>query len=130
MIVIDASALVKVLIERSGSGDAVRKRLVGEALVAPAHIDVEVLSVLRGLTLGGKIAADRAKAALAMLSAMPMQRAPLSIHLDRGWQLRGNYSAYDALYVSLAEVLACPLVTSDGKMAKAAGARCLIEVFP
>jgi hypothetical protein len=55
LIVIDASALAKVLIEKGPSADAVRRRLADEALVAPSLVDAEVLSVLRGLTRGGKL---------------------------------------------------------------------------
>lgn len=129
MIVIDASALVKVLVERGSSGDALRKRLRGEALAAPAHVDAEVLSVLRGLTLSGKLDVRRAEKSLGLLEVMPLTRAPLTVHFSRSWQLRDNFSAYDALYVALAESLSCPLVTSDARIAKGGGARCEIEVF-
>ncbi|GAA4193449.1 type II toxin-antitoxin system VapC family toxin [Microbispora amethystogenes] len=129
MIVIDASALVTVLVEKGSPGRALRKRLRGEALAAPAHIDAEVLSVLRGLTLSGKLDVQRAEKSLGLLKAMPLTRAPLTVHLGRSWQLRGNYSAYDALYLALAESLACPLVTSDARIAKGCGAQCPIEVF-
>ena len=46
-----------------------------------------------------------------------------------GWELRDNLTVYDAAYVALAELLDVTLVTADGKLAKAAGPRCLIEVL-
>jgi predicted nucleic acid-binding protein len=39
------------------------------------------------------------------------------------WELRHNLTAYDALYVALAEMLDAPLVTLDRRLAAAAGAR-------
>jgi predicted nucleic acid-binding protein len=129
LIVIDASALVKALIERTASGDAVRERIKDETLTAPAHVDAEVLSVLRGLVLGGKLPADRARIALGLLEVMPLKRVPLPPYLDRGWRLRGNHSAYGALYIAIAETAKCPLVTSDARIAKAGAANCPIEAF-
>ncbi len=130
MIVIDASALVKVLVEKSDSADAVRERLRGETLGAPSLVDAEVLSTLRGLTLSGKLPEQRAHTALSLLATMPLERAPLPAHLERAWQLRANYSAYDAFYVALAEFAGCPLITSDARLARGTGAICAIEVFP
>jgi predicted nucleic acid-binding protein len=46
------------------------------------------------------------------------------------WDLRGNYTAYDACYVALAELFQAPLLTCDAKMARGSGARCAFEVFP
>lgn len=47
--------------------------------------------------------------------------------LRRIWELNANVTAYDAAYVALAELLAVPLLTSDGRLAKAPGLRCQIE---
>ena len=44
------------------------------------------------------------------------------------WQLRGNLTAYDAAYVAAAEALGCPLVTADGRLAKANAVRCEIRL--
>ncbi|WP_322760031.1 type II toxin-antitoxin system VapC family toxin [Frankia sp. Cr2] len=130
MIVIDASALVKILIEKSSSAEAVRERLRGETLSAPSLVDAEVLSVLRGLTLGGKLPEQQARTALSLLARIPIQRAPLPAQLARVWQLRANYSAYDAFYVALAEFLDCALVTSDARISRGSGTNCPIELFP
>ncbi len=130
MIVIDASTLVKILIEKSSSAEAVRERLRGETLSAPSLVDAEVLSVLRGLTLGGKLPEQQARTALSLLAKIPIQRAPLPAQLARVWQLRANYSAYDAFYVALAEFLDCALVTSDARLSRGSGANCPIELFP
>ncbi|WP_322780462.1 type II toxin-antitoxin system VapC family toxin [Frankia sp. Cas4] len=129
MIVIDASALVKVLVEDSRSADAVRTRLRGETITAPSLIDAEILSVLRGLTLGGKLPEQRARTALSLLTTIPLQRAPLLAQLARTWQLRANFSAYGAFYVALAEFLDCILITSDARLSRGTGATCPIEVF-
>ena len=51
--------------------------------------------------------------------------APL---VERMWRLRGNLTAYDAAYVAAAELLSCPLVTGDGRLAKASGVRCEVRV--
>jgi predicted nucleic acid-binding protein len=42
--------------------------------------------------------------------------------LDRIWELRRNVSAYDAVYLALAEVLDAILLTSDSRLARAPGA--------
>ena len=51
---------------------------------------------------------------------------PLS---DRIWELRHNFSAFDATFVSLSELLDIPLITSDARMAAAPGHRARIESF-
>lgn len=39
--------------------------------------------------------------------------------VDRAWSLRHNFTAYDAMYVALAEAVDGQLVTLDGKLARA-----------
>jgi predicted nucleic acid-binding protein len=130
LIAVDASALARVLVEKGESGDAARRRLRGQALIAPSLVDAEVLSVLRGLCRSGKLPQARAQIALDLLASLPMQRAPLPPHLPRAWQLRHNYSAYDALYVAVAESADCPLLTCDSRLANGTGAHCPIDVIP
>ena len=49
--------------------------------------------------------------------------------LHRIWAWPGNPTAYDAAYVTLAEVLGAPLPTTDVRMANAPGLSVPIEVF-
>ena len=58
MIVIDASAMVEALVGRTPDTELL-DALAGE-LGAPHLLDVEVVSVLRGLVLGGKIPPEAA----------------------------------------------------------------------
>ena len=39
----------------------------------------------------------------------------------RIWELRSNLTTYDAAYVAAAERYRCPLVTTDARLARAAG---------
>jgi len=48
--------------------------------------------------------------------------------LPRVWQLRHNLTAYDAIYVALAELLNAPLVTRDRKIGTASGHHAQVEV--
>ncbi|MDE0040013.1 MAG: hypothetical protein OXU77_21020 [Gammaproteobacteria bacterium] len=55
-------------------------------------------------------------------------RYPHEPFLARIWQLRANVSAYDAVYVALAETLSTVLVTGDRGLAGAPGVRTRIEL--
>ena len=49
--------------------------------------------------------------------------------LRRIWSWRANLTTYDAAYVTLAEVLGGPLLTTDGRLANAPGLTVPVEVF-
>ena len=49
--------------------------------------------------------------------------------LTRVWELRHNLTAYDALYVALAEALDAPLVTCDARLGRAPLTGVTIEVI-
>jgi predicted nucleic acid-binding protein len=129
VLVVDASVLAVALADDGHDGDKVRARLRGEALAAPELIDLEVASVLRGQLAGGHLDVRRAELALADLVDLPLQRAPHRPLLTRCWELRANLTVYDAAYVALAEALDSALVTGDGRLAKAPGPRCPIEIL-
>jgi predicted nucleic acid-binding protein len=130
MPVIDASVLADYL---AGSEHAEQSRSVLLArdggLWAPHLIDAEVGHVLRRAVLAGELTAARAKAALVDLSEFPLRRAGHVGLLERAWELRGNVSFYDALYVALAERVDLPLVTLDARLARAPGVRATVEVI-
>ena len=48
---------------------------------------------------------------------------------DLAWTWRDNLSFYDALYVALALRLDVPLVTADGRLSRARGSPCSIELI-
>lgn len=130
MIVIDASVLANVVGDDGATGTAARARLAtaGEASV-PDLADVETVAVLRKRWLAGTMTARRFKAAIDDLADLPMERYPTGPLMGRAYELRANVTAYDASYIALAEVLACPLVTGDARLSRAPGVRCSIEVF-
>jgi predicted nucleic acid-binding protein len=100
-----------------------------ESLQAPELIDAELLSVLRLLVLAGKLKEGDALQALASAHRLGLRRHPSRLLWMRAWELLRNLSAYDALYVALAEHLEVPLLTNDGRLARAPGLRCSVEVM-
>jgi predicted nucleic acid-binding protein len=129
LIVVDASVIVTALADDGPDGDRARDRLRGERLAAPHLLDLEVTSAWRRLLAGGELDERRADLALADLHGLRVDRVLHGALLDRCWELRDNLTVYDAAYVALAELLDATLVTADGKLAKAPGPRCSIEVL-
>ena len=129
MIVVDASAVIEVLL-RTPAAEAVEARLFTrrQTLHAPHLLDVEVAQVVRRYAAAGEIGPERGRAALADLGDFPLRRYPHDFLLPRVWELRANCTAYDAVYVALAEALDAPLLTRDRRLAAAAGRFARIEV--
>jgi len=75
------------------------------------------------------ISPDRATQAVADLTVHPIERYPHLALVPRIWELRHNVTPYDAAYVALAEALDGTLVTADGRLARAVGPRCAIELL-
>ena len=117
MIVVDASAMVEALVGAEPSAELLTA-LEGE-IHAPHLLDVEVLSVLRGLERGSVLEPERAQQALDDYWSFTVIRHDLEPLVGRIWQLRHQDTSYDAPYVALAEALDAPLVTCDRKLATA-----------
>ncbi len=79
-------------------------------------------------TQASKISADAATLAHADLRALRVDLFPYEPFAGRIWELRGHVTCYDAWYVALAEYLKCPLVTLDGRLARAPGLMCAIQL--
>jgi predicted nucleic acid-binding protein len=130
MIVLDASAAVEWLLQTS-AGQRIERRIYsgGESLHSPHLLDLEVAQVLRRLVREGSVSVQRAAEAIQDLVDLRVTRYPQFVLLTRIWQLRDNFSAYDAAYVVLAEKLCAPLITRDARLASAAGHRAQVELF-
>jgi predicted nucleic acid-binding protein len=133
MLVIDASAATELLLARPVA-EAVADHMSehGLDLHAPQLIDVEIVSAVRRLVASGDAAVERGEEAVADLLDLPMARYPHDILLPRIWELRENFSAYDAAYLALAEALSdegVPLLTTDARLARAVRAHTGIEVL-
>ncbi len=130
MIVLDASATVDWLLQTS-AGQRIEKRIYShhETLHAPHLLDLEFAQVLRRLALQAVISARRADEAFRDLLDLRIARYPHLVLMPRIWQLRHNFSAYDAAYVALAEKLGAALVTRDRRLASASGHAAAIELF-
>ena len=128
--VVDASVLVAFyLSDDPRRGDVVARLAAGDALYAPAHLDAEVISALRGLARVNPGLDRTVPTALGHLAGFPIRRVPLPPLFDRIWSLRANVTAYDAAYVALAERLAAPVITCDAKLAAASGTRCSFDLI-
>jgi predicted nucleic acid-binding protein len=122
LIVLDASAAWELL--RQGPEAQRLMALVlgpGASVHAPDLINVEVLHVLRRHAERGEVPAQRSDEMRGDFADLPIHVYPTWPLLGRAWELRADFTAYDAMYVALAEVLDASLVTADLTLARAAG---------
>lgn len=134
MTVLDASIVVRVLQNRPGDG-GLRERVGRERhLHAPALVDAEVTSAIRGLLTTSKpaikVSAARAAEMVDDFADLPLVRYPMQPYQRRVLALRENFTAYDAFYLALAESLATPLLTDDRKFGRTTGHSATIETWP
>ena len=124
MTVVDASVVVRLLQNRPNDG-ALRDHLRLQRHVhAPALIDAEVTSAIRGLLSarpGTRLSYQRAIEMISDFADLPVVRYAMAPMQRRVLELRHNFTAYDAFYVALAESLGMPLLTDDQKFARAPG---------
>ena len=130
MIVVDASAMTEFLLQ-TPLGSRVEARLFrdGDEFHAPHLLDVEVAQALRRLVRTREVLAHRAEEAVGDLTDLDLRRHSHMHFLGRAWELRDNLTAYDAMYVALAEAIDAPLVTCDGPLGATPGHSVRIEVI-
>jgi predicted nucleic acid-binding protein len=130
VIVLDASAALELLLQTTlGIRVADRALAAQESLHAPHLLDAEVTQVFRRYTLAGELTTARAEQGLTDYADLPLTRYAHTDLLPRVWDLRDSLTAYDAIYVALAEALDAPLLTTDPKLARAHGHDATIELL-
>ncbi len=124
MIVLDASAALAALLN-----DGQARHLIGsERLHSPHLIDSEITSGLRRLVQRNQLSATSGWNVLRTWRRLGVTRYAAFGLFERMWEIRENFSAYDATYVALAEALGCSLVTADARLGRASQARCAITL--
>jgi len=113
--VLDASALVDLLPDND-LGRAVRRRIAGHVLHAPAQVDADVLSALGRLHRAGDLDTGTVETKLHELAAAPIQRHAVNDLLLGTWARRRRLRLVDAVYVELAVRRGLPLVTTDHRL--------------
>lgn len=131
MIVLDASAAIEFLL-RTPAGRRVSQRILDpkETVYVPHLFDLEVLQVLGKYVRRGTITEAQAQMAIAELLDLPLTRYPHDEFVPRIWQLRPNFTAYDAAYIAVAERLGACILTSDSAFARGPGHSVTVELVP
>jgi predicted nucleic acid-binding protein len=120
LIVTDASAILEVLLHTPvGLEIAPHIFAPEETIHAPYLVDIEILHAVRRLNRSGEVSVARARELLEDYSDLSLQRYPHVLFLARIWELRHNWTAYEAAYIALAEELDAPLFTCDRALATA-----------
>ena len=129
MIVLDASAVVDLLLKPAAETNELRARIRAAAVVYGPHLmDAEVANTLRRHVLRGRMDQVSARRALRRLAAMRLRLWPHQPFLGRALALRHQLTAYDAIYVAMAEATGATLLTRDARLAGATGHRARVEV--
>ncbi len=122
--VVDASILVRALVDSGPHGEWAEAVIEGGFLHAPELARVEATNIQRRLERGKKISAAEANAAFEDLQQLNIELLAFEPFAERIWELRHNLTSYDAWYVAVAEALRLPLATLDERLVKASGPTC------
>ena len=131
MIVLDASVVVE-LLTNGNLANSLRGELAGrnDSFIVPHLLDVEVASALRKLAARQRTDPFLMDRILTELAELPAERYAHTPLLARIWELRHNFTCYDAAYIALAEVTDAVLYTTDIKLSKGHRARVMVFTHP
>jgi predicted nucleic acid-binding protein len=122
--VVDASVLVEALLDAGREGEWARAVVSGASLHAPDLALAEATNVLRRLERAKQITMAEANGAHEDLMQLNIELFSFEPFAERIWELRHNFTSYDAWYVAVAEALRLPLATFDERFVKAKGPTC------
>lgn len=129
MIVIDASAMIELLLDTEIGREVGGRVFAENSRHAPHLLDIEVAQVMRRYVSSNQVKRPRGLEALEDLSEFPLTRHAHTFLLERVFALRQNLSAYDAVYVALAEALGATLLTCDRGLARAPRLHAKVELL-
>lgn len=128
--VVDASCVVAFLLDTGSVGRWCEAEVVAGDLAAPALMPFEVSNIIRRTHARGGIDQTFARQALDDLGRLDAELVPFAAVSERVWELRDNFTSYDASYVAVAELVGGRLLTLDSRVATAPGSRCPVIVAP
>lgn len=129
-LVVDAGVVVEALVGGGELAAWAESYLDEPELAGPEFVRAESCNILRRLEMRGRLSTTDAAIALTELLDLRMDLYSFLPFAQRVWALRRNITSYDAWYVALAETLGCPLITLDGRLARAPGPTCEIITHP
>ena len=115
---VDASVAVKWFIPEAHSGDSLLLLEKDWSLLAPDLILSEFGNTVWKKLRRGEIKAIEARGILADFLKIPIFVYPSASLMEEAWSIaeKSLRSFYDSLYLALARIQGCPLVTADRKL--------------
>ncbi|HLY81120.1 MAG TPA: type II toxin-antitoxin system VapC family toxin [Caulobacteraceae bacterium] len=118
-LVLDASVAIKVFIDEEGAEAARALVASGARFIAPSLVVAETANVLVKRLRRREVAPTYAAGVLVRLVSLFDELTPIEALHERAFAIAADHqlSAYDALYVALAEARKWPLATADQRLA-------------
>ena len=117
--VVDASVAIKWVVPEPYSGEAESLLAEGAALLAPGHWAAEVTTALWAKSaVHGALTRQQATERMAWIASLAIEVVPVDRLILAATSLAFDLraTAYDTLYLALAEQRGTPLVTADRKL--------------
>lgn len=130
IVVVDASALVALLLDHGSMGEWVADQLRSQVIAAPHLVSFETSNIIRRHLAAKLVTLDAARTANRFLRDLNIELWPYQPVAERAWELRSNLTTYDAAYVALAELLSAPVITLDKRLAAVKRLRCAVLTPP